>query len=393
MSRRRERATGRAVPPGDSPLEPPELLRSTSLTPLGHSPLSRGNVMKSLTPHRMLAGATVLALTTILSVWIATGANPAHAQPQTDTSKAKTLLDPNDTVVLLLDHQTGLFQTVKDVPVPSSGPTPWRSPSSPSWPRSRHQHGLGAQRPQRPDHARDPPGRARGDLRRAQGRDQRLGQRRLRQGRRKTGKKTLVMAGVWTSVCVAFPALQAKAEGYKVYAVIDASGDPSVMASQTTARPHDAGRHHPDHHQRRPLRVPAHLEPPRRRQYGGALRRVRPALPGRDRELQEGPGGRCTRPRSEHAVTATRVPRLPTWGRPSGGARSCVTRLRLVSLILAAWRLRVRSPTRQHSRSRRARRSHRPQRQGHHARRCAARGPRLRRARTRSSSPSAATRR
>ena len=49
---------------------------------------------------------------------------------------------------------------------------------------------------------------------------------------RASGKKTLIMAGVWTSVCVVFPALQAKAEGYTVYAVIDASGDMSQMASQ-----------------------------------------------------------------------------------------------------------------------------------------------------------------
>jgi nicotinamidase-related amidase len=49
-----------------------------------------------------------------------------------------------------------------------------------------------------------------------------------------SGKKTLIMAGVWTSVCVAFPALQAKAEGYKVYFVMDASGDMSEMASQAT---------------------------------------------------------------------------------------------------------------------------------------------------------------
>src|SRR5262249_42671408 len=49
-----------------------------------------------------------------------------------------------------------------------------------------------------------------------------------------TGRKTLVMAGVWTSVCVMFPALDAKAAGYNVYAVIDASGDPSEMASRTT---------------------------------------------------------------------------------------------------------------------------------------------------------------
>jgi hypothetical protein len=42
------------------------------------------------------------------------------------------------------------------------------------------------------------------------------------------------MAGVWTSVCVMFPALDAKAAGYKVYAVMDASGDPSELASRTT---------------------------------------------------------------------------------------------------------------------------------------------------------------
>src|SRR5262249_51105766 len=51
---------------------------------------------------------------------------------------------------------------------------------------------------------------------------------------RGTGKKTLIMAGVWTSVCVMFPALDAKAAGFKVYAVIDASGDPSEMVSRVT---------------------------------------------------------------------------------------------------------------------------------------------------------------
>lgn len=51
---------------------------------------------------------------------------------------------------------------------------------------------------------------------------------------RKTGRKTLIIAGVWTSVCVMFPALDATAAGYTVYAVIDASGDPSELASRTT---------------------------------------------------------------------------------------------------------------------------------------------------------------
>ena len=35
-------------------------------------------------------------------------------------------------------------------------------------------------------------------------------------------------------MCVAFPALQAKAEGYNVYYVMDASGDMSAMASDAT---------------------------------------------------------------------------------------------------------------------------------------------------------------
>ena len=51
---------------------------------------------------------------------------------------------------------------------------------------------------------------------------------------RATGRKTLFIAGVWTSVCLMFPALDAKAAGFKVYAVIDASGDPSELASRTT---------------------------------------------------------------------------------------------------------------------------------------------------------------
>ena len=48
-------------------------------------------------------------------------ASSALAQSQTSsvlpTGGGKMLLDPNDTVLLLLDHQSGLFQTVKDIPV------------------------------------------------------------------------------------------------------------------------------------------------------------------------------------------------------------------------------------------------------------------------------------
>ncbi|MGC0368588.1 isochorismatase family protein [Microbacterium sp. SLBN-111] len=39
-----------------------------------------------------------------------------------------------------------------------------------------------------------------------------------------TGRKTLLIAGIMTSICVVEPALAALADGYTVYAIIDASG-------------------------------------------------------------------------------------------------------------------------------------------------------------------------
>ncbi|MBC2657896.1 MULTISPECIES: hydrolase [Pseudomonas] len=45
-----------------------------------------------------------------------------------------------------------------------------------------------------------------------------------------TGRKKLVMAALWTEVCLTFPALEALAEGYEVYIVTDASGGTSQEA-------------------------------------------------------------------------------------------------------------------------------------------------------------------
>lgn len=49
-----------------------------------------------------------------------------------------------------------------------------------------------------------------------------------------TGRKKLIIAGVSTDVCVLFPSLSALAEGYDVYSVIDASGTWSEIAQTTT---------------------------------------------------------------------------------------------------------------------------------------------------------------
>lgn len=46
----------------------------------------------------------------------------------------------------------------------------------------------------------------------------------------KTGRKKLILAGLWTEVCVAFPAIQAVHDGYEVFAVIDACGDVNDVA-------------------------------------------------------------------------------------------------------------------------------------------------------------------
>ncbi len=51
---------------------------------------------------------------------------------------------------------------------------------------------------------------------------------------RQTGRKKLVVTGLWTSICFAFTALHCLREGYDVYGVMDAAGSESKEA-------HDAG--------------------------------------------------------------------------------------------------------------------------------------------------------
>lgn len=47
-----------------------------------------------------------------------------------------------------------------------------------------------------------------------------------------TGRKQLIIAGLWTEVCVAMPAIQALGEGWDVTVVTDASGGISVESHQ-----------------------------------------------------------------------------------------------------------------------------------------------------------------
>jgi nicotinamidase-related amidase len=145
------------------------------------------------------------------------------------------LLNAADAVLLLLDHQSGLFQTVKDIsvaelrantsalaklasllkiPVITTASEP-NGPNGPIMPEIQ----------QNAPHAVYVP--RKGEV---NAWDNDLFVKTVRE----TGKSTLIIGGVWTSVCVMFPALDAKAAGFKVYTVMDASGDPSEMVSRTT---------------------------------------------------------------------------------------------------------------------------------------------------------------
>jgi len=151
------------------------------------------------------------------------------------TGGGQGLLDPSDTVLLLLDHQSGLFQTVKDISVAELRAnttmlaklatllkipviTTASEPNGPNGPLMPEIHQFAPQAVFVP---------RKGEVNAWDNED-------FVKTVRATGRKTLIMAGVWTSVCVMFPALDAKAAGFKVYAVIDASGDPSEMASRTS---------------------------------------------------------------------------------------------------------------------------------------------------------------
>jgi nicotinamidase-related amidase len=48
----------------------------------------------------------------------------------------------------------------------------------------------------------------------------------------RTGRKKLIIAGLWTEVCVAFPVLDALREGYQAYFVVDAIGGVSPAAHE-----------------------------------------------------------------------------------------------------------------------------------------------------------------
>ncbi|MGP8282406.1 MAG: hydrolase [Desulfomonilaceae bacterium] len=52
----------------------------------------------------------------------------------------------------------------------------------------------------------------------------------------KSGRKKIVLAGLWTETCVALPTVQALHDGYEIYVVEDCCGDVSVLAHENAMK-------------------------------------------------------------------------------------------------------------------------------------------------------------
>ncbi|MCV7066522.1 isochorismatase family protein [Mycolicibacterium farcinogenes] len=144
------------------------------------------------------------------------------------------LIDPDDAVMLLIDHQSGLFQVVNDqpfdqvrrnavalaklakiagIPVITTASVP-QGPNGPLIPEIHQIVPDATYVPRNGEiNAWDTPA--------------------FREAVAATGRKTIIVAAVITSVCLVEPALSALADGYQVYAVIDASGTYSQVSQQT----------------------------------------------------------------------------------------------------------------------------------------------------------------
>ena len=144
-------------------------------------------------------------------------------------------IDPDNVAMLLIDHQSGLFQTVKDMPmtelranavtlakIASLAKIPVITtasvPQGPNGPLIPEIHEAA---PHAKYVAR------KGEINAWDNEE-------FVAAVEATGKKQLIIAGTITSVCMAFPSISAVNAGYQVFAVIDASGTYSKMAQEVT---------------------------------------------------------------------------------------------------------------------------------------------------------------
>lgn len=148
----------------------------------------------------------------------------ASFQPPKVNTNSSTI-DQNDVVMLLIDHQVGLFNTVRDMEVPDLR----RNVTALA--RAGHLAGLpilttssmpdGPNGPLIPEIAKEAPNAT---YYPRQGEINAWDMPDFVKAIEATKRKTLIIAGTLTDVCLTFPSVSAAKNGYKVYAVVDASG-------------------------------------------------------------------------------------------------------------------------------------------------------------------------
>lgn len=148
---------------------------------------------------------------------------------------ARPVIDPDNAAMLLIDHQSGLFQTIGDMPFTSVRAhatalakmatlakmpviTTASVPQGPNGPLIPEIHDAA---PHAQYVAR------RGEINAWDNPE-------FVAAVKATGRKQLIIAGTITSVCMAFPSIAAVADGYQVFAVVDASGTYSKVAEEIT---------------------------------------------------------------------------------------------------------------------------------------------------------------
>jgi nicotinamidase-related amidase len=148
---------------------------------------------------------------------------------------ARPVIDPKNVAMLLIDHQSGLFQTIQDMPFTRvrahaaalakmatlAGIPVITTASVPQGPNGPLIGEIHANAPHAQYVAR------KGEINAWDNPD-------FVAAVKATGKKQLIVAGTITSVCMAFPSIAAVADGYQVFAVVDASGTYSKMAEEIT---------------------------------------------------------------------------------------------------------------------------------------------------------------
>ena len=133
---------------------------------------------------------------------------------------------------------------------------------------------------------------------------------------KETGRKQLIIAGVVTDVCVAFPALSAIEEGYEVFVVVGRIGHFQQGRPRRGPDADDPGRGADDELVRRGLRAAPRLAQ-RHRGPGRAVLRPHPELPQPDDQLLR------AEVRRQMARIEPRRPGAACWGGGLRRPRSC----------------------------------------------------------------------